>query len=147
MNVHLKIFFTTFICLFLIQNIFSQEYIRPVYEGRSIKEIEILKITINNKYTIVECEHINIKGSSSWASAMPNTFIRVSGETKKYELLKTYKIPVFPQKHYYKKVGEKLRYKLYFPPINPNVKHLDIIEIENFDKAFNFYKIKLKPIA
>lgn len=146
MNIYLKIIFTTFIYCFSIQNTFGQVYNRPVYEGRSIKEIEILKITINDKYTIVECEHINMYGRG-WVTAMANTFIRVSGKTQKYELIKTYKIPVFPSKHYYKKIGEKLRYKLYFPPINPSVEYLDIIEIEGFDKAFNFYKIKLKPVA
>lgn len=146
MKVYLNFFLSLFVIFVFNQTVLGQEYVRPVYEGRSIKEIEILKITINDQYTIVECEHINNYGLG-WASAMPNTFIRVSGDTKKYELLKTHKIPVFPRKHYYEKVGEKLRYKLYFPPINPSVKYLDIIEIEGSDKAFNFYRIKLKPIA
>jgi hypothetical protein len=146
MNKYLATIVIILIGFLSIQNTFGQVYNRPVYEGRSIKEIEILKITINDKYTIVECEHINMYGTG-WVTAMPNTFIRVSDKTQKYKLIKTYKIPVFPSKHYYKKVGEKLRYKLYFPPINPSVEYLDIIEIEGFDKAFNFYKVKLKPIA
>ena len=146
MNLYLTIIGGVFISLLTIQNSFGQTYTRPVYEGRSISEIEILKITINDKYTIVECEHTN-QYSSGWAAAMPNTFIRVSDEVTKYELIKTYKIPVFPKKHHYYKVGDKLRYKLYFPPINPSVKYLDIIEIEGSSKAFNFYRIKLKPIA
>lgn len=146
MNKYLTIIVIILIGLFSNQNTFGQVYNRPVYEGRSIKEIEILKITINDRYTIVECEHINMY-SRGFVTAMPNTFIRISGKAQKYELIKTYKIPVFPIKYYYKKVGEKLRYKLYFPPINPSVEYLDIIEIEGFDKAFNFYKVKLKPIA
>ncbi len=142
----LKLHLVIFIFLFSINSIFCQSYNRPEYEGKSIDEIEILKITITDKYTIVECIHTN-RYKLGWATAMPKTFIRVSGKTKKYQLLKTSRIPIFPKKHHYNKIGEKLRYKLYFPPINPNVKYLDIIEIEGSNKAFNFYKIKLKPIA
>jgi uncharacterized protein YxeA len=124
----------------------GQVYPTPKYNSRSNPHVELLKITVTDDYTIVEFEHTN-PFEGGWATAMPETFIRVSKTKEKLQLLKTSNIPVYPAQHDYKKAGEKLRYKLYFPPINPSTPYIDIIEIEGENKAFNFYKVHLKPVA
>lgn len=127
-------------------SIFGQVYINPQYAKKSNSHIELLKITITDKYTIVEFSHENPYEYGGYANIFPETVIKTNkGEA--FKLQKVKGIPVAPYRHNYRTKGEVLRFKLYFPPINPTTKSLDIIELDGSNEAFNVYKIKLKPMA
>lgn len=137
------------ILIFQINDASGQVYTDLTYDGKGNPHLEITKITITDKYTIVDFIHYNPYAYGGWTHIMPNTFIRTPQTKEKLTLIKAQGIPIAPHRHIYKKVGETLRFRLYFPPINPSTEKLDIIESEgiNTDKAFNFYKVRLKPIA
>ena len=146
-NLISKLLLAVFFVGFVTVAAHGQVYIRPKYANKSMREIELLRITITEDYTIVECRHSSRYGAGGWAAAMPDTFIRITGTNKRLKLIKAVGIPTYPDRHYYREKGEYLQYKLLFPPISPNTPLLDIIEIENSDKAFNFLKVQLTPIA
>lgn len=141
-----------FIIILMITNIHnakSQVYNHPTYARKSDNEIEIIRIQITNKYTIVELVHTNPFFSGGWANITPTAFIRLPKIGKQLKLIKATGIPIRPKQYNYKKQGEKLYFRLYFPPVNPSTEYLDIIELEGADmnKAFNFYRVKLVPIV
>ncbi|MFK7948408.1 MAG: hypothetical protein AB8G11_12530 [Saprospiraceae bacterium] len=138
-----------FVFAFLISisvTCFAQVYTNPEYNGKSNSHIEILKVTITDKYTIVEFRHENPYEYGGYVNIFPQTCIRTN-KGEKFKLQKVKNIPVAPYRHHFYKKGEVLRFKLFFPSINPSTKSIDIIESEGDSRAFNFYKIKLTPMA
>lgn len=130
----------------LSTSIFGQVYTSPEYARKSNPHMEVVKIIITDKYTVVEFKHTNPYEVGGYANIFPETVIRTNkGQT--FKLQKVKNIPVAPYRHNYRKKGEVLRFKLYFPPINPSTKSIDIIESEGNKQAFNVYKIKLIPMA
>lgn len=143
-----KLFITIFLLMSIsVSEMMGQVYTHPTCEKKSNPNTKILKITITDDYTIVEIEHKNTFGSGGWANISPETAIRIPKKSEKLKLIKAKGIPISPNRHYYKSQSEVLKFKLYFPPINPGTKTLDVIEYEGSGKAFNFYGIKLKPMA
>lgn len=141
-----KQLFTFAFLIGIAASVFGQVYVNPKYTRKSNPHIEVLKITITDKYTIVEFKHTNPYEYGGYCNIFPETVIRTD-KGKKFKLQKVKNIPVAPYRHNYDKKGESLRFKLYFPPINPATKSIDIVEFEGNRQAFNIYKIKLKPMA
>lgn len=131
-------------CLAIIAN--AQVYINPTYGAKSLKEVEITKIEITSKYTIVHF-YFDSKDKypyGGWIALSKNMYIKNAKTHKKHYLIKAGNIPILPKKLDFK--GRyKRKFKAYFPPINPATEMIHIIE--EATNGFNFYKIKLKPIA
>jgi hypothetical protein len=57
-----------------------------------------------------------------------NTYIRNSLGTEEYKLIESMGVPDCPDVHKFSIVGKKLSFILVFPPVNKEVKYIDIIE-------------------
>ncbi len=129
-----------------INSVKAQMYLNPTYGAKSMKQVEITKIQITNKYTIISFafdskgEYVN----GGWISLSKNMYIKDATTHKKHYLIKAHNITVLPEKIEFS--GQyKRSFKAYFPSINPGTKMIHIIE--EATNGFNFYKIKLKPIV
>lgn len=125
----------------------AQTYLKPKYAARALKEVEITKIEITDKYTIVSF-HFESEGGTfelgGWIALDKNMYIKNALTHKKYYLIKAHNIPILPQRIDFQ--GKYSRsFKAYFPPISPATKTMHIIE--EATNGFNFYKIRLKPLA
>lgn len=130
----------------------AQIYLNPTYGAKSMKQVEITKIQITDKYTIISFS-FNSKGDykdGGWISLSKNMYIKNATTHKKHYLIKAHNITILPEKIDFR--GEYQRkFKAYFPSINPSTKMIHIIEEptgeETTLQGFNFYKITLKPIV
>lgn len=124
----------------------AQVYINPTYGAKSLKEVEITKIEITSKYTIIHF-YFDSKDKypyGGWIALSKNMYIKNAKTHKKHYLIKSDNIPLLPNRLDF--TGRyKRRFKAYFPPINPATEMIHIIE--EATNGFNFYKIRLKPIA
>jgi hypothetical protein len=93
---------------------------------------------------------LSVKNESEqggWFCADKNIYMQDLLTHKKYKLIKSENIPVCPESHQFKKAGEVLKFTLYFPPLEQDVKYIDLIEDCNnacfffkgviLDKSFN----------
>jgi hypothetical protein len=113
-----------------------------------LKEVEITKIEITDKYTIVDFYFYTGKNgryeAGGWIALSRNMYIKEAGTHKKHYLLKASNIPILPERLDFS--GEyKRRFKAYFPPIKVGTRKVHIIE--EATNGFNFYDIQLKPAA
>jgi len=69
----------------------------------------------------------NTEGTA-WFCADKNIYLVDVQTNKKYPLRKQIGIPVCPETHSFKKIGEILLFRLYFPALGSNVEEIDIIE-------------------
>ncbi len=130
----------------------AQIYLNPTYGAKSMKQVEITKIQITDKYTIISFS-FNSKEKdmdAGWISLSKNMYIKDATTHKKHYLIKAFNITILPEKIEF--VGEyKRAFKAYFPSINPSTKMIHIIEEPTSEEetlqGFNFYKITLKPMV
>lgn len=131
-------------------SLYAQTYINPPFEGKATAMVDIDKIQITKKHTIVymSCESPETFIYGGWACITRTTYILDVKKKKKYPLTKVKGIPVCPKKYYFTKPGQTLRFKLYFPKLKYDVRHIHIIEdLENVQNPFNFFNVYLKPLA
>jgi hypothetical protein len=123
----------------------AQVYLNPTYGAKSLQEVEITKIEITDKYTIVHFYYDSDEPTYvGWISLSKNMYIKNAKTHQKYYLIKAGNITILPEKINF--TGPyKRKFKAYFPPISPATETLHIIE--EAINGFNFYKIKLKPVA
>lgn len=116
-------------------------YYSPSYnEAKSSSSCKIIKVETSSYCTTVEIEYVNNYVSGGWCSIGPNTFLVQSNSQKK--MINATGIPLSPFRHSFSKKGEKLRFTLYFPPLNsPNVS-FDVIEVTS-GSGWEFYNIRL----
>jgi hypothetical protein len=126
--------------ILICKDLSSQIYNYPQINNRNYQSTSILKVEINDKYTIVEeeykCSYIY---DSGYFSISNNSFIKSNG--RYYKLLKTEGIAVSPNKTYCKQKGSSYKYKLFFEKIKPS-KKIDVIE-DSINGGFNFYDVEL----
>ncbi len=139
--------------LLFTQNLTAQTYIDPPFEGKSTALVHIDKIKFTKKYTIVYMTCVAPKSFvfGGWACITQSTYIEDVARKKKYELIKVKGIPVCPNKYNFTKDGQAIKFKLFFPKLKYNVRHIHIIEdlkdAQNVQNPFNFFNVYLKPIA
>jgi hypothetical protein len=132
------LFFVSFIVG--IANSFSQTYIQPNYALKSHETLEILKAEITGEKTVLYLAVENrINGGAFCADK--NIFI-VYPDGSKLKMINSSGIPECPDTYKFKTIGEKLRFTLTFPPLNPGTKWIDLIEDCN-SNCFSFYGITL----
>lgn len=140
-----KILFVTLFTFCIAAATNAQVYINPTYDAKSLKEVEITKIEITNKYTIVHFYFDSgDKYPLGWIALSKNMYIKNAKTHKKHYLIKAYNIPILPEKLHFEG-PYKRKFKAYFPSINPGTEMIHIVE--EATNGFNFFKIKLKPIA
>ena len=131
------------ITVFLILTIntaFSQSVNKPNYSLKSHETLDITKVEISEKSTIVFLTIENrIEGGSFCADK--NIYIIDPGG-KRLRLLSSSGIPVCPDTYKFKYAGEKLNFTLVFPPLERGTKWIDIIE-DCTSNCFWFYGVTL----
>lgn len=134
-----------YLLFFLIQlttiSTYSQIY-NPTFSSRSVSYLDITKIDRLKSSTVV---HFKYKApdkyvSGGWICAGKDFFIRDFETRKKYKLLQMKKIPMCPNKYYFKDKGEVLEFELVFEALPSDTKLINIIESET-ESGFNFYVV------
>jgi hypothetical protein len=123
----------------------AQVYLNPNYGAKSLQEVEITKIEITDKYTIIHF-YFETKDPkyAGWISLSKNMYIKNAKTHEKHYLIKASNIPILPERLDF--TGPyKRKFKAYFPSISPATETMHIIE--EATNGFNFYKITLKPVA
>ncbi|MDR1610946.1 MAG: TlpA family protein disulfide reductase [Candidatus Symbiothrix sp.] len=114
----------------------------PVFDVWSTSTLEIEKIEMTDSATIFHIHTFFYPGAEIMIS--PETFIRESGMNEKLTIVKAEGI----------ELGEELTipesgetaFKLYFPPLKPEITKIDFIECES-EGCFNIWGIHLTPNA
>jgi hypothetical protein len=121
-------------------NLFSQTFIQPNYGIKSHATLEIKKIEVTSEKTTVWLTIENrISGGNFCADR--NIFI-IDPARVKYKLNKATGIPVCPDTHKFKKIGEEIEFFLIFPPLKAGTEWIDIIE-DCPDNCFSFFGVTL----
>jgi hypothetical protein len=130
----------------------AQIYLTPTYGAKSMTSVEITKIQITDKYTIVSFYFDSQvdEMSAGWISLSKNMYIKDAKTHKKHYLIKAHNITILPEKINFAGKYQR-KFKAYFPSINPATEMIHIIEEPTSEEetlqGFNFYKITLKPVA
>jgi hypothetical protein len=123
-----------------ITNGFSQTYTQPNVALKSHETLEILKVEMTPEKTIIFLTIENrIDGGNFCADK--NIYITVA-DGEKFKLRKSAGIPSCPETYKFKSIGEKLEFKLEFPPLRSGIKWIDIVE-DCSENCFSFYGVTL----
>ena len=135
---------TIIISCFVIASTFGQTYIKPKYKTRANPRVDITKIQITKKHTIVHCKYISNKGGTH-ANIAANVYLEDIKTKQKYKFIKAGNIPIYPIQRPLLKAGDTFDFKIYFERIPHQVRYINMIE--SALNGFNFYKIYLQPVA
>jgi hypothetical protein len=130
------------ICLsvFCIGQAKSQIVLNPNYGLKSHETLDIIKVENAGSHTILYMSVEN-KITGGYFCADKNIFIIYPDGTKS-KLISSKGIPVCPDSHKFKTVGEKLNFELTFPALKPGVQWIDVVE-DCSDNCFSFYGVCL----
>jgi hypothetical protein len=131
------------LCLTVICGGFSQSQSidKPNSALKSHETLEISKIEITGHATIVSLSVENRRSEGGTFCADKNIYILYPDGTR-LNLKSAHNIPVCPDSHKFKSVGEKLFFSLEFPPLKAGTKWIDIIE-DCSSNCFWFYGVTL----
>ena len=119
---------------------FSQTIKTPNFAIASHPMI-VEQINITSTHVVFELSVENKSAIGNFC-ADKNIFIRDLFENKKIKLLYSEGIPICPEVYNFKSIGEKLKFKLYFPKPDHDLKYLDLIEDCN-EACFSIHGIIL----
>jgi hypothetical protein len=121
--------------------IFSQTFNKPNVALKSHQTLEILKVDVTAKSTVVSLSIENKRSEGGSFCADKKIYILYPDGTR-LNLTKSKNIPVCPQTYNFKSIGEKLLFTLEFPPLKAGTKWVDIIE-DCSSNCFWFYGVTL----
>jgi hypothetical protein len=123
-----------------VVNIFSQIINKPNIALKSHETLEISKVEITAEKTVIFLSIENrITGGKFCADK--NIFIIYPDGTR-IKLTSSNGIPVCPDTHKFKTIGEKLSFVLTFPPLKQGIECIDLIE-DCAENCFSFYGVNL----
>jgi hypothetical protein len=123
-------------------HIHSQTFEKPNFALKSHETLEIKKIEMTSTKTIVSLSVENrIVGGQFCADR--NIYI-TDPAGGKFKLKQAAGIPVCPDTYKFKSIGEKLQFRLEFPPLPKSIKWIDVTE-ECAENCFSFYGVVLDP--
>jgi hypothetical protein len=132
--------FLTFILTFSTVA-YTQVFISPNSALRSHETLVIQKVDLSAKSTIVYFSVENRRSEGGSFCADKNIYI-IMPDGSRLNLIKAKNIPVCPDAHNFKSIGEKLMFTLEFPPLKAGTKWIDIIE-DCSSNCFWFYGVTL----
>ena len=105
--------------------------------------LSVARIELNDDFTRIDFlyKSPNHYINGGWVQMHDCAFIRPVGSEQRHRLVQAINIPIAPQKHYFKRCGEHLRYTLLFPALPKSTRKIDIIEKEAAGTYFNFYNV------
>jgi len=130
---------------FFFGQTFSQTIILPIVNIKSHKTLVIEKIEFSEKQTLVFLSIENQKTEGdAWFCADKSIYIKNTQGSEMYYMIKSEGIPTCPETYKFKKPGEILQFKLFFPNIPATIKEIDIVE-NCTDNCFYFKGVILDP--
>lgn len=105
----------------------AQPIVRPNFGVKSHETLEIEQIELSAGQTIVYLVVEN-KVNGGWFCADRNIYISPDNSPQRLPLIHAEGIPVCPQSHKFKAIGEQLHFSLIFPPLPAGTRTLDMIE-------------------
>jgi hypothetical protein len=122
----------TFLLLMLINNVHIQAqdlvYDYPVANEFNSAELNITKITVSDKQTIVDLQVINQLEEGGWFCASSDIYIESQNTGERVYLINSKNIPTCPDRYNFKMKGEKLSFSLVFPSIKYWEGRINLIE-------------------
>ncbi len=135
-----KVILVLFTMLLPGNRLFPQIFVQPNVGLKSHKTLEILKIESTLQNTVIYFSIENrITGGAFCAGR--NIYLIYPDGTRS-EVQKAEGIPRCPETYKFKKIGEKLNFRLTFAPLRPGTKWINIKEDCN-DNCFSFYGVLL----
>jgi hypothetical protein len=119
----------------------AQTFSRPNSALKSHETLEISKIDISSKSTLISFSIENKRNEGGSFCADKKIYL-IYPDGSRLNLTKAHNIPVCPDTYNFKSVGEKLLFTLEFPPLKTGTKWIDIIEDCN-SNCFWFYGVTL----
>lgn len=118
-----------FLCfqLLLLSSVNSQVYVRPNFSFSTHETLELESIEIGDTLTRVYMSILSRKLGGTFCVDQ-NTYIRNPMGTEEYKLVESLGVPDCPDVHKFSIIGKRLHFILIFPPINNDLKYIDIIE-------------------
>lgn len=110
----------------------------PVFDVWSASALEIEKIESSDSATVFHIRAFYRPGA--WITISPETFIRESGTDEKLTVVDAEGIEL--GKELFMPESGETSFKLYFPPLKPEVTKIDFVECES-DGCFNIWGIRL----
>lgn len=140
--VNIRDFLFSFLLIIITpQYLHSQVFNRPNFALSSHETLELESIEIDENQTRIYLSILNRRLSGTFC-VDTNTYIRNSLGNEEYKLVQSMGIPDCPDVYKFTAIGEKLNFILVFPPINEDLKYIDIIE-ECEDACFSFKYVLL----
>jgi hypothetical protein len=121
--------------------IYSQTYNHPNVSLKSHETLEISKIEINGKATLIYLSVENRRDEGGSFCADINIYI-INPDGSRLKLIKAHNIPICPDTFKFKSTGEKLEFTLEFPPLRTGTKWIDLIE-DCTSNCFWFYGVTI----
>jgi hypothetical protein len=107
-------------------NLFSQTYNQPNIALKSHETLTISKVEVTADNTVLYLTIENrIEGGNFCADR--NIYL-IDPYGEKLKLKNSSGIPVCPDNFKFKSIGEKLQFALFFPPLKPGIKWIDVVE-------------------
>ena len=122
------------------ENLNSQPFNHPNIGLKSHETLEISKIEITSQNTLIFLSVENMR-TDGYFCADKNIFILYPDGTRSL-LISSKGIPICPETHKFKAIGEKLNFELVFPPLKQNTEWIDLVE-DCSDNCFSFFGICL----
>jgi hypothetical protein len=119
----------------------AQTFDKPNSALKSHETLEILKVEISSKSTLISFSVENKRNEGGSFCADKKIYL-IYPDGSRINLTKAHNIPVCPDAYNFKNVGEKLFFTLEFPPLKADTKWIDIIE-DCSSNCFWFYGVTL----
>jgi hypothetical protein len=127
--------------IFSTTQIRSQIFEKPNSALRSHETLDIMKVEISSKTTLISFSVEN-KRSEGGSFCADKKIYLIYPDGSRLNIKKAHNIPVCPDAYNFKSVGERLLFTLEFPPLKEGTKWIDIIE-DCTSNCFWFYGVTL----
>lgn len=125
--------------------VIAQTLEHPVFSDKSHPTLYIDSIVHTQMVSVFHMSVVNqLNEGDAWFCADENIIIQNIEENYQVKLYRTEGIPVCPEMHHFKEVGESLNFKLFFPRIPDDISSVDLIE-NCEDNCFKISEIILDP--
>lgn len=131
----------TGILFFLPIVVMAQAYRLPNYAFKSHPTMVLERVDRFEEETIL---HFSLENRKLFSSFCVNkkTYLEDIRDSNRYYLVKTEGIPNCPEQYNFSSVGEKIYFRLYFPPIPADIQYINVIE-DCSDACFSFSYVLL----
>ena len=103
----------------------------------------VINIEADEQQVRIDFRYSNRHGFGGWVRMNPKCFIRPAGTDLHLNLVEAIGIPLAPKKLIFRTQRLLHYYTLIFPPLDPHITEIDIIEDSEDAQSFNFYNIPL----